>query len=164
MKIKPFKYRIRREARNDYSPSGISRTGSREVLSGIVQGKKASDIEERMARAFDRLETPYEFRARISSLAAGDRRLTKELLNLPGEIEIDYLVFSGQVTPVMVDGEISHFMTQAQKLEDEENTASVNEFGAALGWHEVVRVPFTEIETQEGAELVARKIVGGLYL
>lgn len=161
--MKSYKYRIRPTAAPQHTPAGLSRTGSTEVLSGTVQGKTASDLEERMAKAFDKLKIGYEFRARISSLAMGERKLTKIVANLPGEIEIDHLLFSDQVVPVMIDGEISHFMTPYQRLEDEERTNSVNEFGKSLGWREVVRVPFTEIKTQDEADSVARRIINGVY-
>ena len=164
MKPKTFKYPVRRTRRPEYTSEGVGRTGSAENLVGVIQGKTASDIEERMAKAFDKLEINYEFRARISSLALGERKLTKAMANLPGELEIDHLIDAGQVIPVMIDGEIAHFMTRHQADQDKEKTALVNEFGRGLGWHEVIRIPFTEIKSQEEADSVARRIANGTYI
>ena len=163
--MKPFKYKTRRIARADYRQDGISRTGSGEQLSGNVQGQKASDLEERMARALDKMQVAYEFRARISSSAAGAQRLTSVKANIAGELEIDHLIENGgQVIPVLVDGEISHFMTQHQRVQDEINTDMINEYGTSMGWSPAVHVPYTELRTQEDADRVARRIVDGLHV
>ncbi len=65
----PFKYDVRQIIRPHYSPQGISRVGSQEQLTGTIQGKTASDLEERVGKALEKLNINYEFRARISSLA-----------------------------------------------------------------------------------------------
>jgi hypothetical protein len=161
---KPFKYVHRPIGRPEYHPDGINRVGSTETLVGTVQGKPASDLEERMARALDKLKVGYEFRARITSQALGQRRLTLAHANLPGEVEIDHLVEADQTIPILVQGEISHFMTPYQKLVDTDKQASINEFGQALGWHEVIAIPFTELKTQDEADSVARRIVAGVYV
>lgn len=163
-KPKVFKYPVRRSRRPEYTSEGVGRTGAAENLVGVVQGKTASDLEERMSKAFDKLDINYEFRARISSLALGERKLTKAMSNLPGELEIDHLIDAGQVIPIMEDGDISHFQTPYQRIQDIEKTALINEFGRGLGWHEVIRIPFTEIKSQEEADSVARRIANGTYI
>jgi hypothetical protein len=161
----PFKYDIRQIKRPHYSPQGVNRIGSTEQLTGTIQGKPASDLEERVGKALEKLNINYEFRARISSLALGTRRLTMAHANMPGEIEIDHLIDNGgQMIPILIDGEIAHFMTLYQKLSDAEKTEGINAFGKVLGWHEVVRIPFTELKTQEEADHVVRRIVGGVYI
>jgi hypothetical protein len=164
MTPKPFKYNVRRTLSPEYTSEGVSRVGSTEQLVGSVQGKTASDLEERMSRAFDKLSINYEFRARISSLALGDRRLTQARSNLPGELEIDHLIDAGQVIPILVQGEIAHFMTPSQRLMDKEKQSLINEFGKSQGWHEVIEIPFTEIKSQEEADSVARRIANGTYI
>ena len=162
--MKIYKYKSRPIKQEDILPSGTRRQGAAENITGSVQNKTASDLEERMARAFDKINISYEFRARISSLAIGERRLISQGANLPGELEIDHLVVADQVIPVLVDGQISHFMSPYQRLEDEARTDAINSFGRASGWHEVVRVPFTELGNQEAADLVARRIANGVYI
>lgn len=163
-KPKVFKYSNVSIKIPEYHPSGASRVGVKESLTGTIQGKSASDIEERMSRAFDKLKIPYEFRARISSGAVGTQKLTKATKNIVGELEIDHLIDIGQIVPVLVDGEISHYMTPYQKLVDEEKTTAINEFGRSVGWSKVLRVPFTELENQEEADSVARRIYNGTYI
>ncbi len=158
-KPKPYQYRNRRIAPPEYNRQNVIRAGEQEVLSGTVQGMDASDIEERFARGLDRLEIPFEFRARITSDALGERQLTREFANVRGEIEIDMLCYSdGRATPVMVDGQISHYMTPAQAEEDRIKTNVVNEFGTRLGWREAVRVPFWKLVNQDMADRTVRDI------
>lgn len=159
-KIKPFQYRNRNIGPLEYDhPQSISRTGTQEVLSGVVQGMDASDIEERTARALYKIEIPFDFRARISSDALGQRRLTREFANIKGEVEIDMLCEKdGAVTPIFVDGEISHYFTPAQAEADRIKTNVANEFGRRFGWKEAVRIPFWKLTTQDMADKTIRDI------
>jgi hypothetical protein len=161
--MKPFKYKTRRIARAEYPKDGSRRIGAAENFTGSVQGKKASDIEERFARSLNKLQVSFEFQARISS---GDNpRLSATKTNQAGELEVDHLIENGgQVIPVQIDGEIGHYFTQQQKLQDEVKTDMVNDFGVSMGWSPVVRVPYTELQTQEESDRVARRIVDGLYV
>ena len=82
-----------------------------EALTGAVQGKKASDIEERSARAIDEIpDWSYTFLVRISPLTG---RLTQTFRNLAGEYEIDFMASRGnELLPILIDGEVSHFLAQ----------------------------------------------------
>lgn len=157
---KPYQYRNRQIAPPEFQGGqAVIRTGNEEVLSGEIQGYKASDIEERTARALDRLEIPYQFRARITSDVLGERRLTREFANVRGEIEIDMLCDrEGLVVPIFVDGQISHYWTPAQAEGDKIKTAATNEFGQRLGWHEAVRIPFWQLTDQDTADRTVREI------
>jgi hypothetical protein len=157
--MKPYQYRNRNITPPEYTRENVQRTGDQEVLTGRVQGMDASDLEERVARAMDRLEIEYQFRVRVTSDALGDRRLTREFANVRGEIEMDFLVSNGRVTPIMVDGQVSHFLTPAQAEEDQVKTNVVNEFGKRLGWREVVRIPFWKLVNQDMADRTVRDIV-----
>ncbi len=159
---KPFRYSRRHPGRPEF-PNGstLQRTGSQEVLTGYIDGQKASDLEERFSNALNKFRVGAEFRVRVSALMGG---LTKAHANLPGEAEIDFLVSAGRIIPVMIDGEIAHFMTPYQRQQDEEKTNAVNEFGANQGWHEVIRVPFTELRDQAAADNVVKRIIDGSYV
>lgn len=159
-KIKPFQYRNRNVGPLEYDhPQSVSRTGTQEVLSGIVQGMDASDIEERTARALDRIEASYDFRVRITSEALGPQRLTRQFANIKGETELDFLCeFQGRVFPIFVDGEISHYFTPAQAEADRIKTNVANEFGRRFGWKEAVRIPFWKLTTQDMADKTIRDI------
>lgn len=159
-KPKPYKYRVRSPGVPDYSGgASLNRVGEKEVFTGVVQGKKASDLEERFARSLEKNGIGFEFRVRISSMIAGARRLTKVFANLPGEVEIDALVQHDRTIPVMIDGFIGHMMAPWQQERDQEKTAIVNDFGKQFGWQEVVRIPFTELETQTLSDWAARKLL-----
>lgn len=157
--IKPYKYRIRPVAPPEMTyGETMTRTGVMEALTGIVQGMKASDLEERFARAMDKLEIPYQFRVRLTSEALGMRQLTRAFQNIRGEIEMDFFVNHGQTWPIFIDGQIAHFYTPAQAEEDRLKTNAVNEFGQTFGWREAVRVPFWKLQDQDSADRVAREI------
>lgn len=162
--MKPYKYRNPRIAVPDFDVQGISRVGHKEVLTGMINGEKASDLEERQYKSFRKLGVDSEFRQRISSLLNGSRRLQSVMTNLPGEVEIDLLLDYSPVIPVFIDGQISHFMSPWQRDKDREKAAVVTEFGKELGWRESVRVPFVDILTEEASDRVARRILDGTYL
>lgn len=157
---KPYQYPLRPHAAPEYSyGQTVIRTGEKEVLTGIVQGMKASDLEERVARALGRLEIPFQFRARISSAALGQRRLTTKFANIRGEIEVDMLCQrDGLVTPIFVDGQIAHYFTPYQAEVDKTKTDATNEFGARLGWKPSVRLPFWRLTSQDLADRTVRNI------
>src|SRR3990172_12636154 len=152
--MKPYKYRNIQIARPEFNIHGVSRVGVKEQLTGQIQGQKASDLEERQANSYDALKVGYTFRARITSMISGSRRLTKTFANLPGEVEIDLLLDYSPVIPVFIDGQISHFQTYWQREEDAEKTRVVNEFGSGMGWREAVRVPFVDILNKEASDQV----------
>jgi hypothetical protein len=157
-KLKPYHYRNPRVAPPDYTTENVLRAGDQEVLSGNIHGMKASDLEERVARALDRLEIGYEFRARLTSDALGRRELTNQFANIRGEIEIDFVCERGQTTPIFVDGQIAHFMTPHQADVDKEKENATNEFGRRLGWREAVRIPFWKLLDQAMTDRTIRDI------
>jgi len=117
-----------------------------EILVGWVQGKRATDIEERFARALDKsLEIDsYEFQP---SYVAGR--------NLPGEIRLDFMVYAGLSYPFQLDGTYAH-KTAQQKYEDAIKDAILDSILTPRGVQPVKRIPGDELETQEEAdELVA---------
>lgn len=162
--MKPYQYTYPRIAIPDLTIRGVSRVGTQETTAGVLQGLKASDLEMRQSKSFDSLGVSYIFRARLSSMLEGSRRISKQFKNLPGEIEIDLLLNHSPVTPVFIDGEISHFLTYWQREEDEEKRRIVDEYGSQIGWRKSVRVPFVDILNQEASDRVARKILDGTYV
>lgn len=158
--MKPYQYRIRTPAPPEYNHiQGVLRTGDQEQLTGTVAGMKASDLEERVARAMDTLDVRYDFRVRISSQALGEQRLTRRFESVRGEIEMDFLAErDGRVTPVFVDGSISHFFTPYQAEQDKLKTDIANRFGEAFGWREAVRIPFWKLVDQDMANRTVRDI------
>ena len=131
-----------------------------EQLTGSVQGKKASDLEERAARAMDKIpDWEYTFIIRVSpitgSLMSGRRGRGGE-----HNYEIDFLAQRGtELLPIMIDGEISHFFAQWQKVQDEQKEAIINKMLERYGARPVVRVPFWELDTQDRADVYFRRLL-----
>lgn len=158
-KTKPYRYRVQRVAAPDYTTENVLRVGNQEQLTGQINGQKASDLEERVAKALSKVEAGFEFRARITSDALGQRRLTSEFANIRGEIEIDMLAErSGETIPIFVDGQISHHVAPWQAEQDKIKTDATNEFGKQFGWREAVRIPFWEILDQDAADRRIRNL------
>jgi hypothetical protein len=129
-----------------------------EQLTGVVQEKKASDIEERSARAMDKIpEWSYTFLIRVSPLTG---RLTQTFRNLAGEYEIDFIAQRGnELVPILIDGEVSHFLAQWQKIQDEEREAVINKALSKYGARPAVRVPFYELPDQNRADVYFRRLL-----
>lgn len=129
-----------------------------EELTGVVQDKKASDIEERSARAMDKIpDWKYVFLVRISPLTG---QLTHAFRNLPGEFEIDFLANRGdEMLPVLIDGEVSHFLATWQKVQDEMREIVINQTLKKYGARPVVRVPYYQLDTQERADRYFRELL-----
>ncbi len=161
-KPKVYKYRVRPVAPPDYEYGNtMLRGGTQEQLTGIVQDLKASDLEERVARALDKLDVGYEFRVRLTSDALGERRLTRKFANVRGEVETDFLVDKGGETiPIFVDGQISHFFTKWQADEDSAKKNITDEFGQQFGWRESIRIPFWKLIDQDMTDRTIRDAIG----
>jgi hypothetical protein len=137
----------------------VIRTGDQEQLTGLINDEKASDLEERVARSLDRLEIPFDFRVRVTSEALGQQRLTSARANIRGEVEIDMLCDrNGEVTPIFVDGQISHFFVPYQADADKQKADIVNEFGRRFGWREAVRIPFWKLIDQDVTDRTIRDV------
>jgi len=111
-----------------------------EGLTGMVQDKPASDIEERFARSLDKFGIQYDFQ--VSYLAPR---------NMTGEYRLDFLVYvDGEQLPVAVDGEYSH-KTESQKRKDVWKDDQFNKEKAGQ-FLPVKRVTYLDLDTQELAD------------
>jgi hypothetical protein len=144
-------------------PKRIVFNNPEEVLTHKVNGKKASDMEERFARAVYKLgDWQYEFRYRISPLS---HRVSEVIRNLPGELEIDFIcVRGGTVVPVLVQGEIGHFYAAWQQAFDEAKEAAINEAMRAYHAAPVIKVPenkhdLYKLSTQAFADKTVRDVL-----
>jgi len=147
---KPYKYKLPRK-QAAWPVNRIEGFTDAEVLSGTVKGWPASDLEERFARGLDKLGDVIQGYAFRVPYIAGR--------NLPGEIEVDFLVYLPEPLPVMVDGQYSHRSAE-QKTKDAENDAILNDhlMGVALP---VRRVKDFELQDQEMADATAREVALG---
>lgn len=129
-----------------------------ETLTGAVQGIKASDIEERSARAMNKLpEWSYRFQVAINPITG---TLSIEKTHLVNEVEIDFFAWRGNdYRAILVDGEISHFLSRSQKALDEEKTERINEYMKKIGQGDAIRVPFWKLDNQEHADRFYRQLL-----
>jgi hypothetical protein len=123
---------------------------SDEGLTGLVHGIPASDIEERFARALDRLGIPYEFQKNLLAPA-----------NLPGNYKLDFLVYNpkdGRLYPIAVDGEFAHKSAE-QRAKDKLKDIVLN--SAKQGEYQPVeRLDYTKLDNQEIADQTTADLFG----
>ena len=124
-------------------------SGEGEALTGSVQGKEASDLEERFARALDKRGYSYNFEYPILSA-----------VGVPGEEnQIDFVVQHEGVHPIEVDGFFVH-KSASQKAHDKVRDAILDDQLANQGWERIVRVPGDNLQTQDDADEVVRELLG----
>lgn len=121
-----------------------------ETFSGEIQGLKASDLEERFARSWDKRGYGYDFR---TANVVGR--------NLPGEVELDFSVdLKWAVQPVQIDGLIGH-KTAEQKAEADAKDAILNDELRGTGALPVIRIAEYQLVTQELSDRVVDDILAG---
>ena len=130
-----------------------------EVLTGLVQEKNASDLEERSARAIDKIpEWSYVFRISISPLTGSLTEYPQ--VGLAGSYEIDFLCIRGiEMLPIMIDGEVSHFLMSWQKIKDEEKDIAINKALKKYNARPVIRIPYWKLAFQPLADQTFQDIL-----
>jgi len=144
-KKKPLHYKIPEPKTPPFSgkTNRPQRQKTNENLTGFVDGQKASDIEERFARSLAKNRRVDSFVFQPSYIAGR---------NMPGEIRLDFMVYSGMVMfPIQVDGAFAH-KTIAQKSEDANKDAILNDHLRGSGAMPVERVDGTLLETQDDSD------------
>jgi len=145
---KPFQYKVRKNLPDPGKVDRVQPDKLQETFTGELQGMKASDIEERFARALNKRNIGYEFRV---AYIAGR--------NLPGEVELDFAVSQGsQIFPVQIDGEFAH-KSASQKSEDAMKDAILNQRLEGMA-RPVIRIPGAELETQEMTDRKVKELFG----
>ena len=141
---KPFKYKL--SPRPPKMPlNRIAGTSEDERLTGFVQGKEASDLEERFARSLDKLDKKYVFEYEV--LAP---------VGIPGqENQIDFVV--EETRPIEVDGNFVHKSGSA-KAEDQIRDAILNDFLSQYGWEPIMRISGDRLEDQQHADAVVGEL------
>ncbi len=116
-------------------------------LNGWVHGKKASDLEERFARALNKLALEYWFQVKVyvaTSPPGGGKR-------------VDFAVDLGIWYPVEVDGPLGH-STAAQQGRDEVREMLLNAVFRHMCWAPLRRVKWWQLETQEMTDRIVREM------
>lgn len=126
-----------------------------EVLSGYINGDPASDIEERAYRALAKRQIPSSFRFRINPLLG----FTQTRMNILGELEVDFLTqHRGEYIPLLIDGEISHFMAMWQIEADVEKVIQINKAMSVLKARPAIRIPFWKLKDQRMSDRTISEI------
>lgn len=134
--VKPYKFKAPRKARWDRLERLPERKAD-ELLTGLVQGLPASDLEERFARALDARKLRYRFQWNVATL-----------YSLPGEEKlVDFIVDDGLYYPVEVDAEFTHKGAQQQQY-DKMRDAMVDEALQQYGYMPIQRVPGEKLQDQ----------------
>jgi len=119
-----------------------------EQLTGFVDGQKASDLEERFAYSLRKNRRVEGFDFQPSFIAGR---------NMPGEIRLDFMVYSGMVQyPIQIDGEFAH-KTATQKELDKQKDAILNDALYGTSAVKVERINGSMIKTQEESD---RLVIG----
>lgn len=119
-----------------------------ETLTGIVQNKKASDLEERFARALSQARLPFKFQYLM------DTQYTR-----PGQPKnIDFVVKdAGRIYPIEVYGQYFH-TSAGDRRHDQKRERELDDKFQALGWERLQIVWWYELFDQPAANLVIRKL------
>jgi hypothetical protein len=146
--MKVFEWRKRGRKRPE--PTGLTIPIEQEGLTGFVQGYPASDIEERMFKAFLFNRVDYNDIEFQPSYVMGR--------NLPGEIRPDFAIFIGLAQLWFADGDYWHKNAQ-QKLKDKWNDSIL--FQRLEGRAEYpIRIPGEDLVDQDTANRVVGEHLG----
>ena len=145
---KPYKYKKRRRAFKVVQPA-LAPKEELEPLTGFVQGKQASDLEERFARALAKFgyQFVYSYFVPLPYEVAGE------------ENQIDFIVFDGGIPYAVEVGAAFFHADSSQRMEEMVRDQILNDVLRTQGIQPIVRLPWNEPSTMEKAnEMVKDKI------
>lgn len=144
-----FKYKIPRKDNNHLPFGKPQQQRGDEFLTGVVNGQKASDIEERFARALNRVKKGFVFRMPIISPR-----------NMLGQLELDFLVIDEpHYYPVQIDGAYAH-KAESKQQEDQKKDILIQAFlKKEYNAMPIKRIKGIDLETQEEANLQVQELL-----
>ena len=147
-----YKFRkLSKRAPDVRRPKSKTGPGAEEELTGLVKGKKASDLEERYANALDELGNIDYYKFSV---------LIETPFQIPGQLnEIDFFVYVGPfVYPMEIDGEMAH-KTQEQRAADMARDQMLNPIIKQKwpGAMPIERIPGWKLETRDDARALVRR-------
>lgn len=117
-----------------------------ENLTGFVRGLPASDLEERMARSFNRFKIPFGFQVPIYTATS-----------MPGDAKMVDFVVRG-VQPVEPAGFVGHYRTAGQRANDRVREMFLNEVFRRIGWRPLISIKYTKLDDQEMTDRTVREL------
>ena len=116
----------------------------KEQLLGFVQDTNASDIEERFAKALEKLNKDYIFRVPLGQVGE------------PGWKELDFMVIDGGYFPIEIDE--MGFIHQGKETQDALKDAFVMDYFKDYNPFPVKRITGERLATQEIADQTAKEL------
>ena len=156
-------YKIKRIKKVDIPKPGLVQQPAQpgEILTGFIGSLKASDLEERSARALNGKNVSFGFRRQfipgpspiVISGSSGRNQL--------GAIEADITFYrDGTLTAVNIDGAFAH--KTAEQIEgDRKKDAQLAHILRQLGGGQIIRIPFYFLSTQEQADQTWAQLLSG---
>ena len=146
--VRPFKYKLSRTPAQITPVPSLPEVHAEEFLIGFVHGKRASDLEERFARALDEARLQFIFQYPLYGA-----------YQIPGEEnKIDFMVFDGPVLiPVEPRGGFVH-ESPSKKALDGRRTQILNEALARQGIRKIIQLDFDEPRDMDEARQLVRDL------
>ena len=146
--LQPYEYKRVRARRPE--PSFERPLGEQEILTGFVNGKTASDLEERFANALEEVGLDYIF-----------QYIVETAYTLPDEgKKVDFVVNDGGTEVAVEPGASFIHGTQSEKERSRQREAIINPILALRGIGPIIMLPLDRPSSAEDArELVAEVFV-----
>jgi hypothetical protein len=162
MAWKPYKIKTVRPPSPPRPGVGREPAQPGETLSGYIGSFKASDIEERTARALNSRETSFNFRTQFIPSQPPVMISGKSGRDQLGAVEVDFMVqVNGLLTAVQIDGEWAH-KNASQRESDRHKDAQMEEILRQSGGGVLVRIPFYYLKTQDMANQTIASLLSGV--
>jgi len=148
MVTKPYKYPTKSKRPERLNVNRLKQPPTDdEQLTGWVNGVKASDLEERFARALRNAKLDFSFQVEFSTA-----------VSLVGEEkQVDFVVSNGLQFPVDINGSIGH-TSSAQRAKDSVRETLLNEIFARRGMQPLQVVWWYDLEDQNEANAVVERM------
>lgn len=144
-KKRPFRYSNYRQHKPDLDAPRYERPTLDEGLTGVVQGKPASDLEERLARALYKRRIPFQFQVEVFTRTS-----------MPGEErQVDFVLRGDQ--PVEPKGQYAHYRDIGQKGKDYLRELQLNEAFTFMGLKPLINIPYWKLANQEMTDAYVRR-------
>lgn len=123
-----------------------------EGFTGFVQGQPASTLEERFARALDKIDIIFRYFFQF---------VVPTPFQIPGQSNvIDFMVVAAAWYPIEIDGDFAHKSGEVRAKDKLRDAMLDDEMRDRYpGVVPIVRIPEHELTTQEDADQIAREII-----
>lgn len=132
-----------------------------EMLTGYIGSFKASDLEERTARALDGRKVSFTFRTQFID-SRPPIQIQNSGRNQLGAVEADFVFQSGGLlTAVQIDGQYAHknaTQIEHDRVQDAKLQGVLDQYGGG----KIVRIPFYYLKPQSAADNTINALLSGV--